>query len=43
MKRCIRCLVLKPIRYECDFLKTRNNNQIHEYNYSCYECLGKYI
>ena len=41
LKRCILCLFLKPIRFECDPIKSRNDNQIHEYNYSCYECLEK--
>ena len=39
LKRCITCLFLKPVRFECDCVKSRNNKQIHEYNYSCYECL----
>lgn len=38
-KKCMVCSFLKPIRKECDPVKTRNENQIHEYNYTCFNCL----
>ena len=41
LKKCIVCLVLKHVRFECDSSGSRNNKQIHEYNYSCYECLER--
>ena len=41
LKKCIVCLVLKPIRFEFDSIKSKNINQIHEYNYSCYQCLER--
>jgi len=34
------CSLLKPIRKEFDAVKTRHDEQIHEYNYSCYKCLN---
>ena len=40
-KICICCSLLKPIRREDDNKKFHTDNQIHEYNYSCYECLDK--
>lgn len=33
------CLFLKPIRFDFDSIKSKNIKQIHEYNYSCYQCL----
>ncbi len=41
LKRCILCLFLKPIRFDFDSIKSKNINQIHEYNYSCYQCLER--
>jgi len=38
-KKCMVCSQIKPIRKECDPVKTRHSEQIHEYNYSCYKCL----
>ena len=40
-KMCMCCYLLKPVRKESDDNKSHNPNQIHEYNYSCYECLNK--
>jgi len=31
------CCLTKPVKYESDYKK--KDNGIHEYNYSCYECL----
>lgn len=42
-KKCMICSLLKPIRKECDPVKTRNDEQIHEYNFTCYKCLSKKI
>jgi glycosylphosphatidylinositol transamidase (GPIT) subunit GPI8 len=38
MKKCIVCNFQKPIKKEDDSKKLCVNC-IHEYNYSCYECL----
>ena len=40
-KMCMTCSLLKPIRKEDEKRNFYNPNQIHEYNYSCYECLDK--
>jgi hypothetical protein len=40
LKQCMICLLLKPIRFDFDSIKSKNENQIHQYNYSCYKCLN---
>lgn len=37
VKICMVCCLTKPVKYESDYKK--KDNGIHEYNYSCYECL----
>lgn len=46
VKICMVCCLTKPVKYESDYKKKDNgmngegrSTLIHEYNYSCYECL----
>lgn len=45
VKICMVCCLTKPVKYESDYKKkdngstTKSRHMIHEYNYSCYECL----